>query len=45
MRFWKRRFLPDTPEGRLQALNEAAKAHIRAKFEHPFRVMNQQFAF
>jgi len=24
---------------------ETAKAHIRAKAEHPFRVVKQQFAF
>ena len=37
--------LPDTPEGRLDDLIETAKAHIRAKGEHPFRVMKQQFGF
>lgn len=45
MRPGKRRLLPDTPEGRLQDLIEAAKAHIRAKVEHPFRVIKQQFGF
>ncbi len=35
----KRRALPDTPERRLDALIESAKAHIRAKGEHPFRVI------
>jgi IS5 family transposase len=45
MRPGKRRVLPDTPEGRLQELIEAAKAHIRAKVEHPFRVIKQQFGF
>jgi transposase, IS5 family len=39
MRPRKRRALPDTPEGRLDDLIETAKAHIRAKGEHPFRVM------
>ncbi len=39
MRPGKRRALPDTPEGRLQDLIEAAKAHVRAKVEHPFRVI------
>ena len=39
----KHRVLPDKPEGRLQDLIEAAKAHIRAKVEHPFRVIKQQF--
>ena len=45
MRICKRRFLPDTPDGRLQALIEAVKVHIRAKFEYPFRVKKHQFAF
>jgi transposase, IS5 family len=45
MRPGKRRVLPDTPEGRLENLVEAAKAHIRAKVEHPFRVIKQQFGF
>ena len=39
MRPGKRRVLPDTPEGRVDDLIETAKAHIRAKVEHPFRVM------
>ena len=43
MRPGKRRGLPDTPEGRLQDLIETAKAHIRSKVEHPFRVIKQQF--
>jgi len=41
----KPRALPNTPEGRLQDLTEAAKAHIRSKVEHPFRVIKQQFGF
>ena len=41
----KRRALPDTPDGKLQDLVETAKAHIRAKGEHPFRVVKQQFGF
>jgi IS5 family transposase len=45
MRPGKRRLLPDTPEGRLLDLIETAKAHIRAKGEHPFRVIKQQFGF
>jgi len=45
MRPGKRRALPDTPEGKLQDLIETAKAHIRAKVEHPFRVIKQQFGF
>jgi IS5 family transposase len=39
MRPGKRRALPDTPDGKLQDLIETAKAHIRAKVEHPFRVI------
>jgi IS5 family transposase len=35
--------LPDTPEGRLDDLIETAKAHFRAKVEHPFRVIKRQF--
>ena len=45
MRPGKRRALPDTPEGRLDDLIETAKAHIRAKVEHPFRVIKRQFGF
>ena len=45
MRPGKRRALPDTPEGRLGDLIETGKAHIRAKGEHPFRVIKQQFGF
>ena len=45
MRPGKRRVLPDTPDGRLLDLVETAKAHIRAKVEHPFRVIKQQFGF
>lgn len=41
----KRRVLPDTEEGRLLDLVELAKAHVRAKVEHPFRVMKQQWGF
>ncbi len=29
----------------LQDLIETAKAHIRSKVEHPFRVVKQQFGF
>ncbi len=43
MRLVKRRALPDTPEGRLEDLIESAKAHIRAKGVHPFRVNKRQF--
>lgn len=45
MRPGKRRVLPDIPEGRLDDLDETAKAHIRAKVEHPFRVIKRQFGF
>jgi IS5 family transposase len=45
MRPGKRRVLPDTPDGRLLDLVETAKAHIRAKVEHPFRVIKEQFGF
>jgi IS5 family transposase len=45
MRPGKRRALPDTTEWRLDDLVETAKAHIRAKGEHPFRVIKQQFGF
>ena len=45
MRPGNRRALPDTPEGPLDDLIETAKAHIRAKGEHPFCVMKKQFGF
>jgi transposase, IS5 family len=45
MRPGKRRALPATSEGRLDNLIETAKAHIRAKGEHPFRVIKRQFGF
>jgi IS5 family transposase len=45
MRPGKQRTLPDTPEGRLDDLIETAKAHIREKVEHPFRVIKGQFDF
>jgi IS5 family transposase len=45
MRPGKRRVLRETSEGRLLDLIETAKAHIRAKVEHPFRVIKQQFGF
>ena len=45
MRPGKRRVLPETHDGRLLDLVETAKAHIRAKVEHPFRVIKQQFGF
>lgn len=45
MRPGQRRRLPETAEGRLFDWLERAKAHIRAKVEHPFRVIKQQFGF
>jgi IS5 family transposase len=39
------RLTPETPDGKLQDLIETAKAHIRSKVEHPFRVIKQQFGF
>lgn len=45
MRPGKRRALPDAPEGRVDDLIETAKAHFRAKVEHPFRVIKRQFGF
>ena len=45
MRPGQRRALPDTAEGRLEDLFETAKAHVRAKVEHPFRVIKHQFGF
>jgi IS5 family transposase len=41
----QRRVLPETPEGRLLDLIETAKAHFRAKVEHPFRIIKCQFGF
>lgn len=41
----ERRALPDTAEGRLLDLIETAKAHFRAKVEHPFRIIKCQFGF
>ena len=45
MRPGKRTALPHTKDGRLQDLLETTKAHIRAKVEHPFRVIKEQFGF
>jgi IS5 family transposase len=41
----KRRALPETPLGELLEKIEHAKASIRAKVEHPFRVVKRQFGF
>ena len=43
MRPGRRRALPDTETGRLQAWIERIKASIRAKVEHPFRITKRQF--
>ena len=45
MRQGTRRALPYTPYGHLLDLIETAKAFIRAKVEHPFRMIKQQFGF
>ena len=45
MRPGMRRTLPDTPLGRLINQIEQAKARIRAKVEHPFRVIKRQFGY
>ena len=37
--------LPDIPEARMDDLVETAEAHMRAKGEHPFRVIKQKFNF
>jgi len=41
----KCRVLPDTPDGSLLDLAETAKAHIRAKVGHLFRMIKQQLGF
>ncbi len=45
MRAGKCRHLPDNEEGAVQRWVERAKAHVRAKVEHPFHVLKQQFGF
>ena len=45
MRRGKCHALPDTTEGRVDDLIETAKAHFRAKVEHPFSVIQRQFGF
>jgi IS5 family transposase len=37
--------LPETAEGRLLDLIETAKAHFRARVEHPFRIIKCHFGF
>ena len=39
MKLAQGRILPDTPEGKLLELVECAKAHLRAKVAHPFRII------
>lgn len=43
MRPGKRKVLPDTPIGRLRAQAEQVKASIRAKVEHPFKIVKRLF--
>ena len=45
MRPGKRQALPEKADGKLLDWIEAAQAHRRAKVEHPFRVIKQQFGF
>lgn len=45
MRLGQRRALPDTKLGRLLNELEWAKAQIRAKVKHPFRVIKRQFGY
>ncbi len=45
MRPGQRRVLPDTPWGRIIDQIEKHKASIRAKVEHPFRVIKRQFGY
>ena len=40
-----RKALPDTKLGRLLEKIEHAKASVRAKVEHPFRIVKRQFGF
>lgn len=41
----KRRKLKDSPQGREREKQEKRKASIRAKVEHPFRIIKRQFGF
>jgi len=45
MRPGKRRALPDNPMGEIMRKLEETKARIRAKVEHPFRVIKRQFGY
>lgn len=45
MRPDKRRALPNIPDGQLLGLVETAKAHVRAKVEHPFHAIKEEFGF
>jgi len=40
----QRSALPNGAEGSLENLFETAKAHLRAKVKHPFRVIKHQFS-
>ena len=41
----KRRHLSDNREGEVRQWVERAKVHVRAKVEHPFRVLKERFEF
>lgn len=41
----KRRMLGKSNMGRMQESNERAKASLRSRVEHPFRVIKRQFEF
>jgi IS5 family transposase len=45
MKAGKRKALRDTPWGRLLDKAEQAKASMRAKVEHPFRIVKRQFGY
>lgn len=45
MRPGRRRALPDNPMGQIMRKLEETKARIRAKVEHPFRVIKRQFGY
>ena len=45
MRPGTRRALPNTPLGQILEKLEYAKARIRAKVEHPFRIVKRQFGY
>ncbi|PRP68650.1 IS5 family transposase, partial [Chromobacterium amazonense] len=45
MRPGQRKALTDSADDRQVQLGETVKAKIRAKVEHPFRVIKQQFGY